>query len=139
MNIVIYLILLFGGTYVVDGDTINIGSDRIRLECIDAPESKQPYGQDAKKALEQMMIGRDITVSVSSTDRYGRKIGWVILDGRDTANVMMVKKGYAHWYEYYCKDNTRLKQLQARAQRLELGLWFNNNPINPYRWRKGDR
>ena len=124
---------------VIDGDTIAMGSQRVRLGCIDAPESDQPYGIAARKELEKVIGNRTVTISVESTDRYNRQIGWVILDGKDTANVIMVKRGYAWWYNYYCEDNDRLKDLQRFAQLHELGLWQGAKPINPYKWRKNNK
>ena len=121
---------------VIDGDTIAIGEQRVRLSCIDAPESDQSYGIAAKEELEKIIGNRTVTVSVESTDRYGRDIGWVILDGKDTANVIMVSRGYAWWYEYYCKNYNRLGELQRYAELHKLGLWQGKKQINPYQWRK---
>ena len=42
---------LHGRCYVVDGDTITIGTTNIRLSGVDAPEMDQPYGKNAKWAL----------------------------------------------------------------------------------------
>ena len=48
-----------------------------------------------------LLQGKEINVIRESKDRYGRTLGWLMVDG-DTINYKMVEKGYAWWYEYYC-------------------------------------
>ena len=61
-----------------DGDTIRVRQAgkalTVRLACIDAPENAQtPYGQRAREYLQQRLpIGRDVSLIVKTTDRYGR-------------------------------------------------------------------
>ena len=65
---------------VGDGDTITVieGSKRIkvRLACIDAPETSQsPYGMEARKKLQGLLpIGSQVTLKTKTTDRYGRSV-----------------------------------------------------------------
>lgn len=124
--------------YVTDGDTIKLDGERIRLTCIDAPEKTQLYGLEAKEYLMNLLQGKEIEVIRESKDRYGRTLGWLILEG-DTINYKMVEKGMAWWYEYYCGDNKVLERHQANAKKKKIGLWADSNPINPYEWRKGKR
>jgi endonuclease YncB( thermonuclease family) len=44
-------------THVRDGDTIELGQRVIRLQGIDAPESDQPHGDEASRALRQRVVG----------------------------------------------------------------------------------
>lgn len=65
-----------------DGDTITVLDDskqqhKVRLEGIDAPESAQAFGTQAKKSLSDLVFGRTVTVANSKTDRYGRVLGKV--------------------------------------------------------------
>jgi micrococcal nuclease len=124
--------------YVTDGDTIRLNGKRIRLTCIDAPETTQPYGLEAKEHLMKLLKGKDIEVVEESTDRYGRTLAWLIVGG-DTINYKMVDDGYAWWYEYYCPDNSTLKKYHNSAKKRKAGLWSQPNPINPYQWRKDQR
>jgi endonuclease YncB( thermonuclease family) len=121
--------------YVTDGDTIKLNGDRIRLTCIDAPEKTQPYSLEAKEHLMKLLEGKEIQVVKESTDRYGRILAWLIVEG-DTINNKMVEDGFAWWYEYYCGDNKTLERLQTTAKEKKIGLWLDPNPINPYQWRK---
>lgn len=45
-------------TRVVDGDTIEGGGRNVRLQGIDAPETNQPYGNDATAALQGLILNR---------------------------------------------------------------------------------
>ena len=69
---------------VMDGDTIKvITSDKreikIRLEHIDAPEKKQPFGQVCKGMLSDLVFGKTVYIrSQSRPDRYGRMIAEIL-------------------------------------------------------------
>lgn len=67
--------------FVTEGDTIKLNGERIRLTCIDAPEKGQPYGKDGTENLMNLLKGKDIDVVRESTDRYGRTLAWLIVDG----------------------------------------------------------
>ena len=60
---------------VGDGDTITITNGaqkiRVRLACIDAPETSQtPYGMESRQALQKLLlIGTEVTVRSKATDR----------------------------------------------------------------------
>lgn len=73
---------------VHDGDTITVLTDgreqiKVRLDAIDAPELGQAYGQASKKALSELVFGKQVTIVTKKHDRYGRTIGHVIVDGGD--------------------------------------------------------
>jgi endonuclease YncB( thermonuclease family) len=124
---------------IVDGDTlVLLDSDRtqhkVRLTEIDAPESKQPFGQKSKEALAALCSNKPAVVKSTSKDRYGRTLGRVICDGTD-ANADMVTQGMAWVYTQYNKDKT-LIQLQQAAQQAKKGLWSDPQPVPPWEWRK---
>ena len=66
---------------VADGDTITIlvGTEqhRVRLQGIDAPERKQPYGKASGRSLSALVAGKQVRVEYDKRDRYGRIIGVV--------------------------------------------------------------
>ena len=64
----------------------------IRLGDIDATEKRQPFGTRSKESLSDMVFNRVITVQTKKTDRYGRAIGKVLVDGID-ANLQQVRPG----------------------------------------------
>ena len=90
-----------------------------------------------------MIAGKQVEVDTTKTDRYGRQIGKVLLDGVDV-NLEQVKAGYAWWYRYYKKEQSRADRkayeaAEDTARVEQRGLWADPNPINPYDWRKSQR
>ena len=82
---------------VADGDSITVLDDtntqhKIRLTSIDAPEKRQAFGNVSKQSLADMVAGQSVTVEWVKTDRYGRKMGKVLLAGMD-CNLVQVKRG----------------------------------------------
>ena len=87
---------------VIDGDTLRIGDEVIRLATIDAPEtrgaeclSESLLGELASRRLSELTDGRILTVRRGdpadgrTVDRYGRTLGLVFADGRDIAQVLV--------------------------------------------------
>lgn len=138
--------LIFGETLVgkvikvYDGDTITILVDgkkeKIRFYGIDAPEKKQSYGIESRDFIRSKIMDREVKVKVVNTDRYGRKIGKIYYKNGRYLNLESVKGGHSWWYKYYARNEEDLKSAQEQAKRSRKGLWKENNPINPYKWRK---
>jgi micrococcal nuclease len=84
-----------GKAYVIDGDTIDIGGNRIRLFGIDAPELDHPFGQNAKWALANLCKGQTIRAVFEGELSHERHVAQCFLaDGRDLS-AEMVKVGMA--------------------------------------------
>ena len=127
---------------VHDGDTItgvNQANEqvKVRLDAIDAPELKQPFGQAAKKALGDKVFGKTVTVTTKKKDRYGRTVGHILLGKRDI-NLEMLEDGMAWHYREYSK-NQRLQQAEDEARAKKKGLWKDPNPMAPWDWRKSEK
>ena len=128
---------------VADGDTITVLQEKkqikVRLHGIDAPESGQDFGQVANDFTADLCFEAVVTVVVTDTDRYGRKVGLVILrDGR-VLNHELVAAGLAHWYEEYARGDEALRCLQDEAKAARRGLWSRPDVILPADFRKGKR
>ena len=131
---------------ITDGDTITVldASNqqlKVRLSAIDTPEKAQPWGQKAKESLSDMVFNRQVTVDWHKTDRYGRTIGKVIVDGVD-ANLGQIKAGMAWHYKQYAREqpeDDRILYAEAEdiARMLKKGLWSDTDPVPPWEWRKG--
>lgn len=136
---------LFGRVIgISDGDTITILDQsqrqiKIRLSDIDTPESGQPYGTRAKKALSRMVFSKNVTIDAAGKDRYGRVIGRVYVDGNDV-NAEMVRIGAAWVYRKYSNDN-RLLVLEKKAREAGVGIWRlpEAQKIPPWEWRQAKR
>jgi endonuclease YncB( thermonuclease family) len=127
---------------VADGDTITVLDDtkaqiKIRLDAIDAPETGQPFGQASKRALSDMVFGRDVIVYKKKLDRWGRTVGHVIVGGVDT-NLAMLEAGMAWHYKEYDK-NKRLAEAENAARAARRGLWQDSDAVPPWEWRKQER
>ena len=84
-----------GRCWVIDGDTIVIGTLHIRLAGIDAPELDHPWGQQAKWALVKLCKGQTIMARIKPELSHDRLVAECFLpDGRDLA-AELVKAGLA--------------------------------------------
>jgi endonuclease YncB( thermonuclease family) len=118
---------------VGDGDTITVrqGSERIRvrLACIDAPETSQrPWGQQARQQLQQLApVGSTVQLQVKATDRYGRTVAEVFSGGRNI-NQALVASGAAFVYWQYAQrcDRNAYASLEQRAKAQRVGVWSAN-------------
>lgn len=123
---------------VLDGDTVTLldagrKQHRIRLAQIDAPEKAQPFGQRSKQSLSELVFNREVQAECFDTDRYGRAVCRLRVDGTD-ANLEQVVRGMAWAYRQYVRETVYLKAEQlARSERR--GLWADPNPMPPWEWR----
>ena len=126
---------------VRDGDTVVLLVDNqelpVRLSHIDTPEKKQAFGQKSKKALSDMVYLRDVRLSLKGQDRYQRTLAIVYYQDKNI-NLEMVKQGMAWAYKQYSHDPIYL-QAQKNAQAKRIGLWADNNPIEPSQWRRQEK
>ena len=130
---------------VHDGDTLRVRSPKgevlkVRFACIDAPELKQPLGQESRNYLRSMIneAGGKVKVKVINTDRYGRSVAEVwtksgLLQSRMTA------AGMAFAYDQYSKDCPNwdaVKSSEKAAMEFKLGVWRLPNFERPWNYRK---
>jgi micrococcal nuclease len=126
---------------ISDGDTITVlhdgNKEKIRLYGIDTPEMKQSFGKEAKAFTESMVTGKTVNVESVTTDRYGRTIGIVHVDGNSLSEEI-VKSGYAWVYDRYCKKDMcdKWKQLEEVARQSKAGLWLQDDPVAPWKYRR---
>lgn len=127
--------------HVIDGDTIDIlvahQKLRIRLAEIDAPEKTQPYGNVAKQRLAKLIKNKEVTVIPTGKDQYQRTLAVIKLDDINI-NQEMVGLGMAWVYTPYNTD-PYLPLLEAKAKAHKLGLWRQENPLPPWRYRQQQR
>jgi endonuclease YncB( thermonuclease family) len=125
---------------ISDGDTIKVLRGRkqvkIRLHGIDTPEKRQTFGNKAKKFTSKMVAGKTVDVHKTDTDRYGRTVAIITVDGKNL-NESLVASGFAWVYRKYCKQSycEEWLQLEAKARENKLGLWRDPHAVAPWEWR----
>lgn len=124
---------------MIDGDTLIIKHQRIRLHGIDAPELHQTCndkgriwacGFVAAKHLRLMTKGKTVVCFTSGQDRYGRWLADCTTNGRDISQ-SMVADGFALAYRKY---SDRYIDDEDRAHAAGLGIW-NSEFEGPESWR----
>ena len=119
-------------TRVVDGDTIVVGDERVRLIGIDTPESVKPgtpvecFAREASAEMKRLVAGRSVrlVLDVDERDPYDRLLAYVYV-GKTFVNAEMVRRGYATVATF--PPNVRhvdeFVRLQREARRDGRGLW----------------
>ena len=121
--------VLSGQVRATDGDSLRMGSWRIRIHGIDAPEARQycfddqgkkyECGLKATEAMTAMTEGKKIDCQKLATDRYGRVVAKCFADGKDLGGAM-VEQGWAVAYRRYAMDYVHQEDDARQAGR---GLW----------------
>lgn len=121
-----------GPVAVIDGDTIEVGTTRVRLYGIDAPEQNQtcetpegtvwPCGAWVTKRVTALFENRTTRCMARDTDRYGRVIATCVSQGEDIAG-RLVQDGLAFAYRRYSmKYDAADRDATARRAGLHRGL-----------------
>jgi micrococcal nuclease len=118
---------------IVDGDTIDVDIDlgfdisftsRVRLAGIDTPESRttdkeeKVLGLEVKDRLKTLISSANTVVirteKMNSSEKYGRILGWLFLDGAEkSVNEALIADGYAWGY----MGDTKVKDFALLRQR----------------------
>lgn len=138
---------------VSDGDTIVVRQmdgreKKLRFCGIDANESKQEGGQEAKAYLKKLLDqtkGR-VMITPVDTDRYNRTVAEVFTSLKDGSEQFiqeeMLKAGMARAYPQYissCPNKDAILKAEQIGKQNRVGIWANPNSIPPWEWRKRER
>lgn len=118
-----------GVVRVIDGDTFEVGGQRVRLHGIDAPEQNQicedengaPWacGEFVTAEVRRRYEGRSVTCQQIDIDRYGRIVGKCFAGGQDIGEDIVLD-GWATAYRQYSMDyDLAEKSAQVRGD----GIW----------------
>ncbi len=119
---------LTGRGRAVDGDTLVLGGEKIRLLGIDAPEHDQTCdrngtnwacGEWSGQQLARLLHGRSVTCQGNDRDRFGRLLA-ICHAGGQVLNAAMVRDGAAFAYRRY-SDRFVADEDVARSE--HRGLW----------------
>ena len=136
--------IIRGSAKIIDGDTIHIGKNKIRLHGIDAPEidqtcffKKQKWncGIESKSVLTKLILDeKNVECTINDIDRYKRFIAICFIN-EININKYMVAEGWAIAYRHYSLDYIRDEEL---AKKNKLGIWKGEFE-EPYLFRKSNK
>lgn len=120
--------VFFGNATAIDGDTIEMGEQRIRLHGLDAVEAQQtclrddtPWecGKEARSVLAELLAGKSLQCQQRDVDAYGRTVATCKAAGRDIGE-LMVDAGYAVALTQY---SNAYVEAERRARSRNAGIW----------------
>lgn len=128
----------------VDGDTAKLSvkgrTYTFRFLAVDTPETVKPntpvafMGKRASDYTKSELKRRKIQIQYdgNKTDKYGRKLAWIWVDGKLLQD-KLVKKGYARVYYIYgrYKYTNILQKSEKKARKKKLGIWKNYSAAFP--------
>ena len=85
----------FADLRVIDGDTIIVDGDKVRLEGIDAPEIRSKDENERKKAfkakrrLEELFVNKDLIIESKGFDKYGRCLAYVSTSSGNVGDILL--------------------------------------------------
>jgi endonuclease YncB( thermonuclease family) len=132
-----------GEPTVIDGDTIVVAGEHVRLQGIDAPEMHQtctaygqewPCGQTAADWLRDRLRGQHVDCVGHARDRYGRLLAVCYVGGEDL-NERIVREGWALDFRRYSSDYLAA---ESEAKRAGAGIWRGEFEP-PWEWRAAHR
>ena len=135
--------IIEGKPIIIDGDTIHIGKNKIRLHGIDAPETNQKCTLDEETwncgiqstlALKNFILDKEVYCEIIDIDQYKRFVGICFVDNKNM-NKYMVRNGWAIAYRYY---STLFVEDEEIAQKQKSGIW-QGTFIEPYLFRKKNK
>ena len=124
---------------VTDGDSVwlkpaGAGAIEVRLRDIDAPESCQPWGQEARKALSDLALNKVATLQISGRDVYGRTVGALMVQELNVSR-FLVENGHA-WSVRTRWDQGPLVKQEKVARALGRGLHSIPGAMQPKEFRR---
>lgn len=132
-----------GRAQVVDGDTLRVGDQKVRLYGIDAPESSQTCqrggaawrcGEESTRQLAALVQGHSVECKASGHDAYGRLLA-VCFSHAIELNRRMVELGWAVAFRKY--SDAYIAE-EAKAMAARRGIWSSSFDL-PQDYRSSQR
>ena len=128
---------------VIDGDTIEVGEDTVRLWGVDSAELYQwcrdendqtyPCGHEAAEHLRKLLVADPLVACREvDVDRYGRVVAVCLVGGTDLAAAMV---GAGHALDYPRYSGGAYADQEREARLAGRGVWRGSFE-NPAEWRR---
>lgn len=122
-------------TEVIDGDSFKISNKQtIRLASLNAPAKEDCFGSEATNALTEKILNKRVVLNDLRTDRYGRIIAQVYINGMHVNN-FMIKNGFAESTRQAGEETANIKIANDYAREKKIGIFssdcFQENPPDP--------
>ena len=126
-------------TKVTDGDSLWLTPAgkppiEVRLRDIDAPESCQLWGNEARAALAELALNKVATLQTSGRDIHGRMVGVLMIDDLNVGKYL-VENGHA-WSTRSRWDQGPLVKQEKMARALSRGLHGTPGAVKPVDFRR---
>jgi endonuclease YncB( thermonuclease family) len=128
--IALAIALYISTPYAIDGDTIDVKGERVRLVQVNTPEIGTCYAEEARRFTQsflksegEVMLMQD--PSLDNKDNYGRSLRYVIKGNRNL-NLELVRGGYAKplfFNKVKGKYGKEIEQYARSAKANRLGVW----------------
>jgi len=129
-------------TKVTSGDTLWLTPTgatpvEVKLAGIEAPAVCQPWGPEARGALQEMVLQQHVELRPSGArDPAGRVVGSVLVDGVDVGR-RLVEEGHA-WSARVKWDHGPFVKQERMAHALGRGLHGTPGALRPSEWRRAN-
>ncbi|NWF57746.1 MAG: thermonuclease family protein [Fischerella sp.] len=150
---------------VSDGDTLKVKDPKgdeftVRFACVDAPEiphSKREreskaasdrnqftWGAKAQERVQELVkqAGDRVTLTITDSDRYGRKVAEVRLRNGTFIQEVLAREGLALVYRPYlnkCPSKKIIQQAEVQAKQQQRGIWSDSKFTPPWEYRALNR
>lgn len=116
--------------YAIDGDTIDIKGERVRLVQINTPEIGTCYAEEARRYTQNFLMSEGKArlvkdLSLNDKDEYGRSLRYIVKGNRNL-NLELVRGGYAKplfFNRVKGKYGKEIEQYARSAKAKRLGVW----------------
>lgn len=133
-------------TQVVDGDSLKVRHENgkvynVQLYGVRTPYLSQPSGPEAKEASRKLVEGKSVNIQVINVSPNGTTVGVVAINDQYSLQAFLVGSGMAWVYDGHCdlKMCTQWNAMEQQARTAERGLWKDDNPVAPWKWRAGSK
>lgn len=120
---------------VLDGDTFDLkNGTRVRLLDVESPEMGLCGSEEAKKRLEELVLGKFVTVKELTFEEFNRDNG-LVYQGNQLINEIIIKEGWGRLHYNPSSQKEKLKAAYKFAQENKQGIFGMNciaaKPENP--------